>query len=276
MGERANGSAQPRLAHSSGQRNSLLHKGAAKAARSHFAHRFELILHLKHPLIITAMPFDFTPHKYVLTQAMAIHGRVLGKDGLMYRPRLGTKAVAARLKTGLRALAAFLRRILILMALQMEPDLVHIQRPEPLPRRKGKKVFRVPGFRFQIYMTEHYGPLPDFFDPSPWDVPRYKAQIVRQHHTEVPLAALFHQLDQLCAIAKDPLAKARRLAFALARSKRGLLFPPPDNNVTMRRWGLEPSALYDAMGFKINENSRTRPPPLPPVRRGPKPSITRL
>ena len=223
------------------------------------------------------MPFDFTPHKYVLTLAMVIHGKILGKDGLMYRPDIGTKAIVGRFKTGLRAMAAFLRRILILMALQMEPDLVHIQRPEPLPRRKGKKVFRVPCFRFPIYRKQPYGPLQDFFDPSPWDVPRYqKAAVVRRHHTEVNLSALFHQLDNLCAIAKDPLARAQRLAFTLARCKPGRLFPPPDNNVTMRRWGLEPSALYDAMDFQITHKSETRPPPLPPIRRGPKPSITLL
>ncbi len=222
------------------------------------------------------MPFDFTPHKYVLTLAMVIHGKILGRDGLMYRPTWGTKAIAGRMRTGLRAMTAFLRRILILMALQMEPDLVHIQRPEPMPRRKGKKVFRVPSFRLQIYPTQYYRPLPDFFDPSPWDTPRYKAPIVRQHQTQVSMSALFNQLDHLCAIAKDPLAKAKRLSFALARSRPGIIFAPLENNVTMRRWGLEPSAMYDAMGYRIGHNSATRPPPLPPFRRGPKPSITRL
>ena len=53
-------------------------RARAEAARSHFAHRFELVPHPKHLPIVTAMPFDFAPHKYVLTQAMAIHGRVLG------------------------------------------------------------------------------------------------------------------------------------------------------------------------------------------------------
>ena len=35
-------------------------------------------------------------------------------------------------------------------------------------------------------------------------------------------------------------------------------------------------ALYDAISQKIIDNSHKRPPPVPPPRRGPKPSITRL
>ena len=223
------------------------------------------------------MPFDLTPHKYVLTLAMMIHGKVLGRDGLMYRPGWGTKAIAGRFKTGIKAMAAFLRRILILMALQMEPDLVHIQRPVNMVRAKAKKLLRPPAPpRFQIYPAEHIGPLPDFFDPSPWDVPLYKTPTMRQHRTEVSLTTLFDQLDNLCAIAKDPLAKARKVAFYLARQRPYVLYPPVEQSVTMRRWGLEPSATYDAMGYQVSEQSRTRPPPLPKLRLGSKPSITRL
>ena len=222
------------------------------------------------------MPFDLTSHQFVLTQARYIYDRVLGRDGLMYRPDFGTKAIAGRLKTGIRALAAFLRRILILIALEMEPSLVHIDRPENLARSKGKK-FRPPSpARFIIYPDKFQPQLPAWFDPSPWDQSHYKAPMVREPHTTVPLSQLFSQLDHLRDIAKDPIAKARKLAFYLARSRHGIILPPPDNNVTMRRWGLEPSALYDAMGFRISYDSAIRPPPLPPRWRGSHPTITLL
>ncbi len=222
------------------------------------------------------MSFDLTSHQSVLTQAYYIYGRVLGRDGLMYRPDFGTKAIAARLKTGIRALAAFLRRVLILMALEMEPSLVHIPRLENLARSKGKK-FRAPAPpRFIIYPDKIQPSLPAWFDPSPWDTSHYKPPMVRLHHTQVPLSALLRQLDHLCDIAKDPIAKARKLAFYLARSRPGSIFPPPDNTLTMRRWGLEPSALYDAMGFQISHKSEIRPPQLPPRWRGWHPTITLL
>ena len=221
------------------------------------------------------MSFDLTPHKSILTHAVSMYNRVIARDGLVFRPAFGTKAIAARFRTGIRVMAAFLRRILILIALEMEPSLVHVHRPENMARSKGKK-YRAPSPTLVIFPDNRNRQLPDFFDPSPWDTPRYKAIIVRQHHTQVSLRTLYEQLTYLTNIAKDPIAKAKRLAFTLARTRQGVIIPPQDKNVTMRRWGLEPSAYYDAIGWQIVENSRIRPPPLPPFRRGPKPSITRL
>jgi hypothetical protein len=76
------------------------------------------------------MSFSLTPHIFALAQAVQLHARVIGRSELLGRPEFVIKAVAARLRTGVRALEAFLRRVLILMALEMEPDLVFVPRPE--------------------------------------------------------------------------------------------------------------------------------------------------
>ena len=69
------------------------------------------------------MPFALAHFRDVLKAAMIVHSKIMARDGLAYRPEWGTKAIVARFKTGLLAMAAFLRSILILMALKMEPEL---------------------------------------------------------------------------------------------------------------------------------------------------------
>ena len=235
------------------------------------------------------MPFDLTTHRHVLIEVLMLHGRVLARDGLAFRPDFASKAVASRLRAGLRALAAFLRRMLILMALEMEPDLVHVERRETLARATAQKV-RVLTPRFLVYPAHQNGyqngKLPDFgkltkepeYDwwglDDPWSTSEHNAC---RPPARVPLGHLFDQLEHLCAIAKDPLAKARRLAFSLGRTRHGPLDPPRET-IVMRHWGREASTYYDAMGFEIEETSHTRPPPLPPPRprRKPQPTLTML
>ena len=236
---------------------------------------------IPHPKPCTYTPpmtFNLAPHIYVLSEAQNLHDRVLARDGLMFRPEFGTKAIAARLRRGVRALAAFLRRILILMALEMEPTLVNIHHPENLARAKAKK-YREPKFSFQIYPDIFHPTLPDFDAITAKTAATKEAKPVRPTFdrilpVEVPLGQWLNQLNHLYIIAKDPLAKARRLAYSLARGRPGILLPPPDNPNILRRWGLAPSALFDAMGCQILDKSRTRPPPLPPRWRVCHPTIT--
>jgi hypothetical protein len=222
------------------------------------------------------MSFSLTPFVFALFQALQLHARVIGQSGLMGRPEFVSKAVAARLRQGMRALEAFLRRVLILMALDIEHDLSAVARPENLARAKPRKV-RMAKPTLKIY------PHPD--RPYSFDFNRGFgapcASDVRPHAALlppvlVPIGGLLARLDYLHAIAKDPIAKARRLAFTLARGRHGLLMAPPEHRRVMRRQGTECTAIYDAMAFQIMQKSRSRPPPLPPPRRGPKPMITFL
>ena len=224
------------------------------------------------------MTFALASFAVALLQALGIYAKVMARDGLIQRPAFASKAVLSRLRTGVRALEAFLRRVLILMALDMEHDLVAIDRPENLARAKTLPP-RVHKPVFVIYPASYDAAPTDFGDRFSGKNTRADAPICHRDAitSPPPVVPIGHWLDRLYhlhAIANDPIAKARRLAFSLARSRHGILMPPPEHPRRLRRWGTEPSAIYDAMGFQIMQKSRSRPPPLPPPRRGPKPTIT--
>jgi hypothetical protein len=63
------------------------------------------------------MSFSLAPFTFALSQASYLRDRVLGASELLERVAFVRAALAARLRKGVRALEAFLRRILILMAL---------------------------------------------------------------------------------------------------------------------------------------------------------------
>jgi hypothetical protein len=221
------------------------------------------------------MSFTLAPFAFALSQAVQLHAQVRGQGELMGRPEFVIKAVAARLRAGVRRLEAFLRRILILMALEMEHDLVAVWHPENLARTKDVKKFRLKRPFLKIY------PMPDRPYYSGFE-PKFAAPCPKLRDTDaalrppvrVPIGRWMAQLDYLQALIHDPVAKARRLAFSLARSRHGILMAPPCPPRLLRRCGTEISALHDAMAYQIMEKSRNRPPPLPPPKRGPKPMIT--
>jgi hypothetical protein len=225
------------------------------------------------------MSFNLAPHIFALGQAVQLHARVIGKSELMGRPEFVIKAVAARLRAGVRALEAFLRRILILMALEIEPDLDFVWRPENMARRKeSDKKQRTKKPFLQIYNMPdrpyHFAFEQKFGAPCGSGTTDADTHAATLPPVTVPIGRWLAQLDYLYDIAKDPIAKARRVAFSLARCRHGILMAPPAHPRVMRRCGTEASAIYDAMAYQIIEKSRSRPPPLPPPRRGPKPTIT--
>jgi hypothetical protein len=220
------------------------------------------------------MSFSFAPFVFALSQAVQLHARVIGNSDLMGRPDFVSKAVAARLRAGVRALEAFLRRVLILMALDIEPDLVAKIQRENLARAKARKV-RVKKPSLRIYPNADRPQAYDFEQrfgaPCTSDLPSHAAALAP---VTVPIGRWLAQLDYLHAVIKDPIAKARRLAFSLARQRHGLLMAPSQHSRVMRGQGTECTAIFSAMAFQIIQKSRTRPPPLPPPRRGPTPMIT--
>jgi hypothetical protein len=227
------------------------------------------------------MSFSLTPHIFALAQAVQLHAQVIGQRDLLGRPEFVMRAVAARLRTGVRALEAFLRRVLILMALEMEADLVVAPQVENLAREKGGRKLRVTKPFLQIYNGPARPLSVDFkhgFDASSAcsgasDLPTPAATLPP---ILVPISKWLAQLDYLHAIATDPIAKARRVAFSLARRRHGILMAPPSPPHLLRQCGNDIFVTFDAMAFQIMQKSRLRPPPLPPPRRGPKPIITLL
>ena len=222
------------------------------------------------------MSFSLAPFTFALSQASYLRDRVLGVSELFGRPALVRKAVAARLRKGVRALEAFLRRILILMALELEPDLVAELQFENLARAKARKVRARKAF-LRIFPTPGRAHTFDFKQcfgaPRASETPPHAAAMPP---VKVPIGYWLRQLDYLQTIIKDPVAKAKRLAFSLARRHHGLLLAPDQYRRVMRGCGTEPSTIFDAMAFQIMQKSRSRPPPLPPPRRWLKPMITLL
>jgi hypothetical protein len=235
------------------------------------------------------MSFNLAPHAFALSVAAQMSARVMGKSELMGRPQFVIKAVAARLRIGVRAVEAFLRRILILMALEMEPDLVFVLKPENMARKKeaDRLKLRAKKPHFRVYTMPD---KPYYFDFDAKFPPEYKlydpdrknahtdadTHVATREPVKVDIGNWLARLDQLQDIALNPIAKARRLARSLAKTRPGILRGPPQHHRVMRRQGTEAEAIYDAMAFQIMTKSRSRPPPLPPPRRGPKPSVTLL
>jgi hypothetical protein len=74
---------------------------------------------------------------FLIATAEWLASAVNVRDNLHLRPAIACKAVAARLKSGLIVLRAFVRRLIILMALEMEWGLV--DKRGPMKRPHGRK-----------------------------------------------------------------------------------------------------------------------------------------
>lgn len=233
--------------------------------------RGPLIPQSKSSPYISHMSSGLTSFAFALLQALDIYTRVMARDGLFQRPEFVSRAIAGRLRAGVRVLEAYLRRVLVLIALELEHELVAVWRPENLARAKAS-LPRLKNYSLRIYPADKYAGSPNFQNqyshgPSA-SIDASSPPIV------VPIRHWLDRLEHLHTIAKDPTAKARRLAYNLARSRHGILMAPDEPPRKLHRWSREAAALYDAMAHQIMTKSRARPPPLPPPRRGPKPTIT--
>jgi hypothetical protein len=196
----------------------------------------------------------------LIATAQNLASMVNTRDQLHLRPAWASKAVAMRLASGLIVLRAFLRRLVILIALELEWSLVDTRGPMKRPHKR-KATSRA---------ALNLGGL-DVQGASPWlnaVGPTFKARVKTGNNgpVEVDMAKLYAKLDYLAAIAADPMAKAKRLAFHLGRTYEGIIIAPQGPRRIAGRWGTEVRASYDAIAAAIMEQSRTRPPPLPPPR----------
>jgi hypothetical protein len=197
---------------------------------------------------------------FLIATVQSLVAAVNTRDNLHIRPTLASKAVAARLVSGMRLLRAFLRRLVILIALEMEWHLVDAR--GEMKRPHGRKAASSAGFAL--------GGL-DANKVSPWlngDGPQFNSAKVQAPSTPVSInmTKLYAQLDFLAKIAANPVAKAKRLAFHLARKHPGIIMAPQGPKRIAGRWGTQVSASFDAMAASIITQSRNRPPPLPPLR----------
>jgi hypothetical protein len=205
----------------------------------------------------------------LIATARSLLAAVSTRDDLHIRPPFARKSVAARLASGLALLRAYLRRLIILIALDLEWHLVDT-----------RGVMKRPHGRKSISSARPNLSCLDVYKASPWANacgPKFKARNAQGYSPSQPvdMGKLYAHLDYLAAIAGNPLAKAERLAFHLARTQQGVIMAPKGPRRVAGFWGTEVSASYDAMAASIITRSRNRPPPLPPPRTH-WPSITAL
>jgi hypothetical protein len=196
----------------------------------------------------------------LIATAQSLADAVSVRDNVYLRPALASKAVAARLRSGLIVLRAFLRRLIILMALEMEWGLVDTRGAMKRPHGRTSTT------RSVLSLTAF-----DARKASPWlngDGPNFKPVIKTGNTTptQVNMAKLYAQFDFLSKIATNPAAKAKRLAFHLARTYEGIIIAPRGPKRIAGGWGTQVSAFYDSMAWAIMMQSKSRPPPLPPPR----------
>ena len=202
---------------------------------------------------------------FLIATAQSLVAAVNARDNLHLRPPISYKSVAVRLVSGMRVLRAFLRRLIILIALELEWGLVDtrgaMKRPHGRKSNSSAARFSLKGL--------------DADKVSPWlnnDGPQFKARFKtgggQSYSTPIPIdmAKLYAQLDFLAQIAANPITKAKRLAFHLARTRPGIIMAPEGLQRIAGRWGTQVRASYDAMAGSIMTQSRNRPPPLPPPR----------
>ncbi|MEM7766351.1 MAG: hypothetical protein AAF253_02560 [Pseudomonadota bacterium] len=205
---------------------------------------------------------DFFHHLAI--QGDALYARVLSRDDAQLVPTRLTQAAAARLRAGIAALESWLRRVLLLMALTLEPGL----QPRAQPWVKTHRPRLSPPHTTLRIFPRGDAPSRDQFDRLHG---RYAA---REPFSNGPVwaAPLLARLGALKALIDAPEARAKRLAFHLARRTPGCLQAPTYRGRTSgQRFGTEASTLFDAMGAAICERSRARPPPLGPApRAGPR------
>lgn len=166
---------------------------------------------------LSAMSETDTHTQTLMRQAERLLTRVLTRDDLYLLPKTLSQAAAKRARRGLRQLEAYLRRVLIVLALKMEPDLVPGTRPLIKIHRAKKQATSAPGLRIFDAQT-----------PSPeWDTLKDRSR--RKSDIDscvVPAAPFLDRLVALKAIIDAPEARAKRLALHMARRRPGWLLAP--------------------------------------------------
>lgn len=200
----------------------------------------------------------------LIAVAQSLAAMVNTRDDLHLRPQIARKSVAGRLVSGLIVLKTFLRRLIILIALDLEWSLVDKRGEMKRPHKRKSKPFA--GFHL---------PTLDSSKVSPWIIavpPNFKPRVKSQNAygtnppVHVDMARLYAQFEYLAEIAANPYPKAKRLAFHLARNQPGPILALEGPKRIAGRWGTEIRAYYDNLPSLIVDKSRNRPPPLPPPR----------
>jgi hypothetical protein len=222
---------------------------------------------LSHPFAQHGRLIAMTPpdsFAVLITIAQNLVAAVAVRDNLHLRPALARQSVAMRLVSGMAVLRAFLRRLVILMALEFEWTIVdkrgemkrpHGRKMQPKSTKlslKGRETFRADPY----HLAHGFEAKPRVNKPQDW----------QYGPVEIDMTKLYAQLDFLTSIAKNPAPHASRMAFRLARTYEGIIMAPRGVKRIAGYWGTQVSAFYDVMAHNIITNSRNRPPNIKPRR----------
>lgn len=199
--------------------------------------------------------FDLTKR-----QGLGLLADVMTRDNLHLAPKRISRAALSRLRTGLRALEAYLKRVILLLALKLEPELtpntsIHVKHHKPRPH------------------TTRVGRLAILSQGRDWpgtkilQSPMYK---IAPRGAPVLAAPYLDRLTHIKKLIEAPEKRARRLAYYLARRRPGWLLPPgPSRFRFPARFGTEISALYTGMAQAIYTACKIRPSSIGPKPRAP-------
>lgn len=184
---------------------------------------------------------------------------IIVADDLHLAPTYLRPGAAARVRAGIRRIEVYLRRLILLLALQIEHALppcaispvrlASAGRPSASARLT---IFARPG---QLLALTRLAARPRSAKTA-GDVAAYR---------------LLLRLAQLGELLEAPRKRARRLAWNLARRRAGFFEAPGRGYAIASRFGTEASAIFDAMAELILGASLSRPPqrglaPRPPPR----------
>ncbi|MEM8617268.1 MAG: hypothetical protein AAGF20_10075 [Pseudomonadota bacterium] len=186
--------------------------------------------------------------------------KVLVRDSLHLKPPLISRAAAQRFRAGLRALEAFLRRLFVLMALEMADQLsprangATVLQGDAAPASKVKRTTaRLAQPTFRIFIPDAVEVDWSSIRPGPAHAPRCKWD----RPLRIESFPLLARLAYLKSLLDAPEARARRLAHFLLRKKL-TLFPV---HRLPARYGTEISACYAGLGAAISTARLARSPP---------------
>ncbi|MEM1088526.1 MAG: hypothetical protein AAGH90_12430 [Pseudomonadota bacterium] len=149
--------------------------------------------------------------------------KVIARDDLHLSPTLISKAAARRVAQGIRVIEAYLRRMLILLALSLEPTLKPDTRERAVhfwPPRNPRDPR--PDFKFRVFKNEGI----ESALSTRFEALRARPKRPKIDRAQVPARPLIERMKALRTLMANPDARARRLAWTLARRRPGLMLAP--------------------------------------------------
>ena len=194
--------------------------------------------------------------------AARLHAHILSRDDMQLAPAVISKRAARRVQAGIRALEAYLRRFVMLLALEMEAGLAGAAGAFAFGPAGDRRSAQPRGRTLLAFLRERAGDFTGLAAGS--------CDASRGGSVSVSGAVWLARLAALKRLIDAPEKRARRLAWHLARRRAGLLLAPGSGARDVpARFGTQASALYAGMAPAIVAASRARPPPLGPRQKAP-------